>query len=255
MACNSCNKSLKDNNSLNWQPLNESIIVSIRNQIENYKSLETNIVSMVTCTGTSKTVGDIVHLSAQPSGGMAPYKVTFTKDSGALGSQIINVAKNQLVTYDYPTVSGDISTTAHVFAATTIDSCATGAKTNTESCNVMVSAVPCPTPVLTMTTVPATMTQGTSLPVTLTQTTVGTGPFLYEIYINDVEYTHIVGSTLSSWTTGDITWSLIGTHTIYGKVTDSCASGALSAVTATQTVVVSAAPVVCNIPACNLIVT
>lgn len=149
MACNSCNdNSLKL--ELKWEPLSQDTIDSIKNQIEHYKSLDPDrdllqqraIADLsATCTGTSKTVGDIVHLSAQPNGGTAPYKVTFNKDSGALGSQIINVVENQLVTYDYTTVNSDISTTAHAFSATTIDSCSTGAKTITETCNVTVSAV------------------------------------------------------------------------------------------------------------------
>ena len=266
MSCNSCNNSLKL--GMKWEPLSGNVIQSVRNQIENYKSLETNIVSMVTCTGTSKTVGGVVHLSAQPSGGTAPYKITFTKDSGALGSQIINVAENQLVAHDYTTVSGDISTTAHTFSATTIDSCVGGAKTSTESCSVTVSAATVPAPITSVIVISPTVgtvwEKGKTYNITWTSVGIYPHPKI-ELYKGGLFNREIVFSSPTidtySWTvpTGadlvvgtDYNINIMGcsgTSTGCGSPTTypSNMSGMFSIIVGTGTT--------CNNPVCNLIVT
>lgn len=132
---------------MDWKPLNENIIRSIVNTVNSYQSL------VATCTSTSKTAGDIVHMSATPTGGIASYTVVFKKDATVL-SQIVGVAEAQIKTYDYTTVTADISTTPHVFSVTITDSCTGtgGPKTNTESCSITVVApvVICNTPAVNL---------------------------------------------------------------------------------------------------------
>lgn len=89
-----------------------------------------------TCTVTTKNVGDTVTLAAAPSGGTAPYAVSFRKNGVQIGTA-------SPTTYVIQAADAGTSIT---FSVTTTDSCPTGAKTCTEQCIISVP-VPCATPV------------------------------------------------------------------------------------------------------------
>lgn len=92
-----------------------------------------------TCPTANKNVGDIVHMSATPMGGTAPYTVSFKKGTTLL-KQFSGVTEGQNVTYDYTILSTDAGLT-HVFSNSTIDSCLyLSAKTCTEQCSITINA-------------------------------------------------------------------------------------------------------------------
>ena len=133
---------------VNWKPLSRQEIESIENSIENIgcksciggSGIGSIIGSLApTCSVTSKTVGQIVHMSAKPTGGTAPYTVSFKKGTVLL-KQFTGVAEIQSVAYDYTTLSTDVGIT-HIFSTSTTDSCSTGAKTCNEQCSITVNAV------------------------------------------------------------------------------------------------------------------
>ena len=243
MSCNSCNNSLKDNNGLKWKPLNENAIVSIRNTINRYRNLEMESLA-VTCTGTSKMVGNVVYLTVKPTGGIAPYTVTFYKD-GAILNQIANVIEAQTVVYNYMTVAADVSTTAHIFSVTTTDSCpvaSTGPKSSTESCNVTISAaIPAPiTSVIVRTKISETATSE----VVAFKRFYGAGSNLPNTVIT-VDGATVMTVLRYPNADGEIQLTLTKRSAAYNICAD----------TVCISYITGAPPIACNIPTCTLIVT
>lgn len=140
---------------MTWKPLSKQEIELLTGQMniensgcrtcgngENEERSSGNglISSLVpTCPTASKNVGDIVHMSARPVGGTAPYTVQFKKGVVLL-KQFTGVTEGQIVTYDYATVSADAGLT-QVFSNNTTDSCILGAKTCSEQCSITVNAI------------------------------------------------------------------------------------------------------------------
>lgn len=148
---------------MNWEPLSEQEIQSIQSIIEqigegyhtcggrskNEEKLSETIRNLApTCPSVSGKVGDIVHLSAKPTGGTAPYTTSFNKGTGTTATllkQITNITEAQTITYDYTTTDVDANLT-QTFSVVTTDSCSGSAKQCTESCSVTIGAiVPTPT--------------------------------------------------------------------------------------------------------------
>lgn len=141
-------------NSYNWQSLSSEQFQAIDSFIDSIASLPLESLAPA-CNSTTKTVGEVVHMKAKPSGGTAPYKVDFYKGSTIIHT-IANVAENADALFDYTTVTGDVSTTPIVFKETVTDSCPTsngGPKSSTEQCSVTVSAATpgCAIPTVNMT--------------------------------------------------------------------------------------------------------
>lgn len=151
---------------MNWKPLNQQEIESITSITGigcktcgnsdsggdsgrggnsggsgNSRSENGSLISSLapTCPTSNKNVGDIVHMSARPVGGTAPYTVSFKKDTTLL-RQLSGVTEGQIVTYDYTVLSTDAGIT-HVFSNSITDSCIYfSAKTCTEQCSITINA-------------------------------------------------------------------------------------------------------------------
>lgn len=131
---------------VNWKPLSEQEIQSIIGITKEVnigcRSCNSKIGSLApVCPGMNKNIGDIVHMSATPVGGTAPYTVSFKKGVGTsaiLLKQFTGVTEAQIVTYDYTILSADAGATS-VFSDNTIDSCSVGAKSCNEQCSITVN--------------------------------------------------------------------------------------------------------------------
>lgn len=122
-------------------------------KMEELKNIETLAAN---CTITSKKVGQVVTLSASPSGGTAPYRVVFTKNGIALGNSFTYVAEGATVTTTYTLVASDVG--SQVFGAYTVDNCLPNALTSSvQSCSVNVTAS------ITLSSNKTTITSGDSI--------------------------------------------------------------------------------------------
>jgi len=110
---------------------------------------EKNTISTLapTCSASSKLVGNIVTVGSTPSGGTPLYTVAFQKN-GVPFKTFPGVPEATNVSTTYTLISTDVG--SQVFSVVITDSCATGAKTTTESCTVSV-ALPCNVPVANFT--------------------------------------------------------------------------------------------------------
>jgi hypothetical protein len=97
-----------------------------------------SIRTLATCVG-SKYVGQVITLTSTPTGGTAPYAVTFRRNGVALPSgSFTNVPEGTAKTMTYTLVAGDTpSVTISVYIT---DSCPTGALSNTDQCVVTVGS-------------------------------------------------------------------------------------------------------------------
>lgn len=143
---------------LDWKPLNEQDIRLIREVTGIVEQTNIgcrscggnrngNLISSLApiCPTSNKNVGDIVHMSATPTGGTAPYTVSFRKGNpvdatAMLLKQFTGATEGQEVTYDYTILSTDAGA-AHTLSVNTIDSCSVGAKFCNEQCSVTVNAI------------------------------------------------------------------------------------------------------------------
>lgn len=103
------------------------------------KSLD--IQTLATCNVTSKVVGQTISLSAQPHGGVAPYTVKFykglTEGATQIGTTTTGVTENQLMSYSYPLVVGDVGT--QIFSVHASDSCISP-QTCIDQCTITIAA-------------------------------------------------------------------------------------------------------------------
>lgn len=142
---------------MEWKPLNEKSIQTIMGIIEmgiiekgrgkEKDEIEINkLIYMVpTCSNLNKKVGDIVHLLARPTGGTAPYTISFNKGTTLL-KQIVNVSEGQVMTFDYTLTDTDANLT-QTFSSVILDSCGSGPKQCIESCDItVVGLITCGTP-------------------------------------------------------------------------------------------------------------
>jgi hypothetical protein len=96
-----------------------------------------------TCNVTSKTVGQVVTLTATPKGGTAPYSVEFVKNGTIEIQTFTNVSEGQTLTSKYTLVSSDVGSV--LFSAAVSDSCPSGSKEVSENCTITVNS-PSPGP-------------------------------------------------------------------------------------------------------------
>jgi hypothetical protein len=87
-----------------------------------------------TCPG-AKYVGQVITLSSTPTGGIAPYTVTFRRSGVALPSgSFTNVPEGTLKTMNYTLVAADSPSV--VMSVYITDSCPSGSLNNTEQCTI-----------------------------------------------------------------------------------------------------------------------
>lgn len=217
-------------------PEQRSQVLSQLGSIENIS----NVSTLATCPSSAKIVGDIVTLSCKPISGTPPYTVVFKKGTTIL-TTYTNVSEGEINTYNYTTVPGDIG--IPTFTVTITDSCPTGAKTVTDTCNVTVNQATCTMLTCTMTGCPMTyMTVGD--PVTLTVTpSGGMSPYVYSWQIDGVLQTTTTSSFSPVLT--------VGTHVITSTVTDSCTNPGHQSHTRSCTITVNAG---CGIPNTTFVV-
>lgn len=132
---------------IKWQPLSENTIQAImRMNDTGINKVGMNSMAPM-CFNLGKKVGDVVHMLARPTGGIAPYTASFKKgvDTGAtLLKQVTNLSEGQMVPYDYILTDVDANLT-QTFSTVIVDSCSSGAKQCVESCDITVAeAVPTP---------------------------------------------------------------------------------------------------------------
>ena len=104
------------------------------------KSLD--IETLIAACPTGKVVGNVVRLSARPTGGIVPYGVNFYRQ-GVPIKAIHPVAEGQTVTHDYILVEADKPSVE--FGVGISDACPTGARTCSDTC-LLTLAIVCTTP-------------------------------------------------------------------------------------------------------------
>lgn len=212
------------------------------------KSTGTGIRSLATCNASTKTVGQVISMSAVPTGGTPPYTVNFYKDGVKIDSKSIS-SSGQTATSQYTLTSGDVGT--HTFSSDAVDSCSTGAKTSSpDSCSVTVqSAAPPPSQCNPISNVSLTCPSG-AIASGQNSWTVnwsgGTSPYRLILYLD--------GSTSGFYDSGgtpNITGTsttvsvyqgmTAGSHNIQAQIIDSCSPQQVK-VSNVCTVTVGAAP-------------